>query len=284
MSLNKFTESKIEKKWMNINCNDLKCENLEISGDIVMTGAFDITMDNTSQCFIRSPATTFLSMLTINNTAPLTPGGFAACLSLGSTTTGSSLKMGQDMNVQKSIILSDSDLYISTFGAKDIVFSPNGSPKLTIPASGSPVTIAERYVATNQPYLEIKLPGVLSVPNNTTTPLSGMTTVTRNIGGITYVSGSGIFTVPNTGVYSISYSHNWDVGAPGAASFVSYILTGAAVYGEQGTNSDLSVVNSYSGSSAVYLTASSQFQVNLAQISGGALNITNAKVIVTQLS
>jgi len=45
MSLNKLTDSSIEKKWMNISCNDLKCSTLEVAGvELGKSGKYNPTV------------------------------------------------------------------------------------------------------------------------------------------------------------------------------------------------------------------------------------------------
>jgi len=55
MSLNSFTSSAIKKEWMNISCNDIKSDSLQVSGkDVVTTGGnknLDITLTTTQTVF-----------------------------------------------------------------------------------------------------------------------------------------------------------------------------------------------------------------------------------------
>ena len=57
MSLNKLTDSSIKKQWMNISCNDIKSDSLQIAGKDVITTAgnknLDVTLTTTQTVFTQ---------------------------------------------------------------------------------------------------------------------------------------------------------------------------------------------------------------------------------------
>jgi hypothetical protein len=119
-----------------------------------------------------------------------------------------------------------------------------------------------------------------SVGNNTTTVVT-YSTITENTGG--FVSSSGAVTVPLTGRYSITGQISWALNGTGYRQ-IQITQNGTAIWGNLISGSIAASTNdSGVAVTSERLTANDVIRIQGTQNSGGALNITSARLILEYL-
>lgn len=142
------------------------------------------------------------------------------------------------------------------------------------------VTCASISTST-QPFAEGTLGTPLSIPDSTVTPITTLT-VTAPV-GVSYNSGTGVFTATTAGTYSVDFNASWAANATGQRA--AHILkNGSAVtYGYSAILASGTIVVSNLVASNVRLTAGQTFTLNVLQSSGGALNLTSCTATIAKL-
>lgn len=287
MSLNHITSSAVENPWMNINCNDLKCQTFTSAQGPTFNGPFAIT--ETKASTISGPLPSFSSLLQIQNT-DTTANSYQQGISIRNA-LGNNMKLIVQNTTGTSFIYNDVALGLLTQGNPGTIsLSPNQALALTTSSSdgisaNTQTVVSGNISVSNQPYLELQIPSAVSIPNTTLTTITGLTTVVRNVGGITYSAGT--FTVPSTGVYTISYGGQYAASGTGTGvrrlnvtvAPSAYVYAGSS--DSIGTNTDTSLLSS---SVTLYLTPANTFVVQAQQTSGSALNLSTLDVVVYKCS
>lgn len=271
MSLNKFTDSTIEKKWMNINCNDLKAETFD---------AGSVTLDNlvvveTKASSISGNLASASPLLNLQNTNA-TNGAINVGVNVQNA-TGDGIKLvAINGPTPSSAIWSMFPLSLTTFtspGTITLVTAGN-TPDTSVILSGDfkGVTVQPPLTLTNQPYKWSTQAVAQSIPNTTLTTVV-FDTDNKTQGGLTRVGG--VFTVPVAGVYQVTYSCQWTTNATGIRESTVYINNNIA------TSFGYSAVAGYAAAAAitqntlnVYLSANDNIRVQANQSSGGALSVS----------
>lgn len=277
MSLNHITSSSTYNPWMNISCNDLKCKTFESEGGPTFDGPF--TINETTSSSINGNLADGVSLLQLNSSNVSTAGGLASCLNCN--TSGGALKFGQTLtNPAISTITSNNKMNLTTSGAFGIEISPNSTKVLEVVTGGTSVT--GKTSATDQPYLEVKNSGSIVISTSTTTTLTGLIVDTSVGSGITYNSGTGVFTVNANGVYQISYTATWQ--GINLGSRLAYIEFNGKLYAYCGMSNVSSDAVSSTGGLPLRLLATNTFTVKVSQNSGSPVDLTAVYVNITQLS
>lgn len=277
MSLNHFTDPEIYNPWMNINCNSITANEVDIK-DLKLD---KLTIVETETSTIQGSLTSGTPLLEITNTSP-TASLFGAGLSV-SNSTGETIKILSQNTSGDQAIWADGRLNVLTRTAPGtITLSPNGTLSLTALDTG--VNISGTVSASAQPYIELNLAAPKSITSNTDTKLSDMSTTSSVGTQITYNSVTGLFTVSLTGIYNIGYSVTWLSAAGGSRAAYVNPSGGSVAFAYSGHDNVSTGIASNTGSLPLRLAGASQFSINVIQTSGSPLTITEAHITVTKLS
>jgi len=263
-----------QKRWAKLYVDSINVGSGGITG-----GPFHITETvSTGPSTITGDVGSFngqLQFTTTNNTANYSLVG--PSVYEFTNTTGVKL-YAQNGPLPISGLAVDGNSAIRTFQSGTfIALLPNGTSAFVASQTGVVMPI--------QPYLETSLPSSLSIPGGIDTPLTTMTNV-RTVGTITYNSGTGVYTVPISGVYTISYSVNWQTTIPPSSSTGGFIqITGdSGLYGNSLKAIATTTGSGNTGSLVKYLVGGTQLTIQVNQISGGSLNIIDGHVSIYQNS
>lgn len=262
----------LPKNWANLNVNSINIGTGGLSG-----GPFHITETvATGPSSITGDVGTFDPQLTFATT---NQGASYVCVGPEVTSGDSTARVklyAANAPETTSGLFIDGNCKIATFQpATYIALLPNNTSVFAATEDGVSMPI--------QRYLEVQLPAGIGTVDNTSTPITTMTSV-RSVGAnpITYNPGTGVFTIPSTGVYTISYSATWQGGFVGSAQAYIAIIGNGSLF----ANSLCGVTNAASNTSSMtrYMPGATQFTIQVSQSSGGGLNLVEGHVIVYQNS
>ncbi len=278
MSLNHLTDPDVYNPWMNINCNTIAANELDI--DDLKTNKLTVVETETST--IRGSLGTGIPLLEIKNTST-TPSLFGVGLSVTNASMGGAIKLLSQNTSNDQAIWADGKLTISTFTAPGtITLTPNGIASLSVLDTG--INVVGSLAVSDQSYLQLNLAAPVSIVSNTDTILTGLTTTSSAGSAITYNSGTGLFTVGLIGVYLISYTATWTSAALGSRAAYINPTGGSIALAYDGHDNVSTGIASNTGSTPLKLAAAAQFSIRVLQTSGAPLNLNNGYVIVTKLS
>ncbi len=141
-----------------------------------------------------------------------------------------------------------------------------------------------RTVAGAMPYLEMDRSTAQSIPNNTTTTLTGFTTTTgrNNTEAVSYSNGVWTVNAGESGIYNFNAYGEWTANTTGRRRIAirrnASDITGLNISAPSAGNGTMSAT------ATVYLAAGDTFSIVVLQTSGAALDFNNAKAVLSKVS